>query len=47
MIRRCAAHGVWTDMAVYGNGQTGGKGYARVQRPNEAHALYSTHIVRL
>ncbi|EME40013.1 hypothetical protein DOTSEDRAFT_47500 [Dothistroma septosporum NZE10] len=27
-------------MAVFPNGQPGGKGHARVQRPNEAHDLY-------
>ncbi|KAK4611872.1 hypothetical protein CLAFUW4_12858 [Fulvia fulva] len=40
MIRRRAAHGVWTDMAVLPNGQPGGKGYARIQRSNEASDLY-------
>ncbi|KAK4549130.1 hypothetical protein LTR36_007587 [Oleoguttula mirabilis] len=40
LIRSHASHGIWTDMAIYPNGQTGGKGYARVQRPDEAHNLY-------
>ncbi|KXT16081.1 hypothetical protein AC579_7126 [Pseudocercospora musae] len=40
LIRRHAAHGIWTEMAVYPNGQTGGKGYARVQRQDEAIRLY-------
>nr|POE93214.1 protein hrb1 [Quercus suber] len=40
LIRREASHGIWTDMAVFPDGRTGGKGYARVQRSDEARALY-------
>ncbi|KAK5126256.1 hypothetical protein LTR85_010491 [Meristemomyces frigidus] len=48
VIRTVASHGIWTDMAVYPNGQTGGKGYARVQQSDEARNLYqylTTNVV--
>lgn len=41
LIRQSAEHGIWTEMAVYPNGQTGGTGWARVQRGYEAIALFS------
>ncbi|KAK5113509.1 hypothetical protein LTR62_003378 [Meristemomyces frigidus] len=40
LIRREASHGVWAEMAFYPNGQTGGKGHARVKRQDEARNLY-------
>lgn len=41
LIRQQAAHGVWTEMAVYANGSAAGTGHARVQRTDEAIRLYS------
>ncbi|KAL9528092.1 hypothetical protein SMMN14_08098 [Sphaerulina musiva] len=40
LIRQQAAHGVWTEMAVYANGSAAGTGHARVQRTDEAIRLY-------
>ncbi|KAK0905670.1 hypothetical protein LTR91_011117 [Friedmanniomyces endolithicus] len=41
LIRREASHGIWTEMALYPNGKSGGKGHARVKRPEEARNLYT------
>ena len=40
-MRKEAAHGIWTEMAFFSNGQTGETGWARVQRQDEAGKLYS------
>ena len=41
LVRKEAAHGIWTEMAYFSNGQTGETGWARVQRQEEARRLYS------
>ncbi|KAK5699907.1 hypothetical protein LTR97_006041 [Elasticomyces elasticus] len=41
LIRREASHGIWTEMTLYPNGNPGGRGHARVKRPDEARNLYS------
>jgi hypothetical protein len=41
LVRKEAAHGIWTEMAFFSNGQSGETGWARVQRDEEASRLYS------
>jgi hypothetical protein len=40
LVRNEAAHGIWTEMALTANGQTGETGWARVKRSEEARRLY-------
>lgn len=47
LVRREAAHGIWTEMAYYRNGQSGETGWARLQRRDEAARLYSETISRV
>jgi hypothetical protein len=46
LVRKEAAHGIWTEMAFFSNGQTGETGWARVQRSEEASRLYSKSGMR-
>jgi hypothetical protein len=41
LVRNEAAHGIWTEMASFANGQTGETGWCRVKRSEEARRLYS------
>lgn len=41
LIRKQAAHNCWTEMAVLSNGQSDGKGAARVPKADEATKLFS------
>jgi hypothetical protein len=40
LVRKEAAHSVWTEMALFSTGRSGETGWARVQRREEATRLY-------